>query len=99
MSLFTEEEPSFPLTCYVQDYVCPAEAAPAQRMLQPLPPLLLATGQGKFLIPARRLPALCAWNLRALFSAFLLRGTGVPDRDCMVCQSRNQMKEQDLFGF
>lgn len=43
MNLFMKEDPSFPLTCYVQDCVCPAEAAPVRRMLQPLPPLLLVT--------------------------------------------------------
>ena len=45
------------------------------------------------------LPVLCAWNLHALFRAFLLQGAGIPERDCMVCWSLNQMKEQDLSGF
>lgn len=101
MNLFTKEDPSFPLTCYVQDCVCPAEAAPVWRMLQSLPPSL-ASSDLTVKIPhscTPLLPVLRAWKLRALFRAFLMQGPGIPGRDCMVCRSLNQMKEQDLFGF
>ena len=99
MNLFTKEDPSFPLTCCVQPCVCSAEAAPARRLLRSLPTLLLATWQRKFLIPVYSAPcAVCTKPLQP-FRAFLLQGPAIPERHCIVCQSLNQMKEQDLLCF
>lgn len=77
MNLFTKEDPSFPLTCYVQDCVCPAEAAPVWTMLQSLPPLLLVTWQWKFLIPVRPCSPCCVHEKSVHFSEpFLCKDLG-----------------------
>lgn len=43
VNLSAKEVLFFPLTCFAQEHICPAEAAPVWRTLQPLPPLHPAT--------------------------------------------------------